>query len=235
MAARVAALSSLLACVALGFAPHHAPLHRHVLARPTAAAAPARRGAPLMALGVFARKAKEAQIAPLKGAVEAGGAEHPIGARMAAARTGALLDAPAEDGGRSVDERGPAKFVEALRRGPKTIAVISEYRRNVVANAGGYISEVPPPNIMSSSFRGAGSAACSVLMDPVVGNCTQVGRNVRRRLGEARLAAVAALASRRARGARRAARVCARCALLAWGCVACDRHENCGGSQTGRP
>ena len=118
-----------------------------------------------MALGVLARKAKEAS---LREYVKAG-LEDSVRAKVdelkKAAATDSNLDPHPTDAEWSA---GPVQAALTKRKG--TITVIAEYKRKM--DQSGFIDEVFNPEILSPSFREFGATAVAVMADDRIGGCT---------------------------------------------------------------
>jgi indole-3-glycerol phosphate synthase len=146
---RLALLLTLWAASSSAFAPAAfvAPAARGV-ASPTA----------LHAIGVLARKAKEADIRKY---CEAG---VPDDVMVEYKKIKAVEGEPLlMDGG-----PGPLQVVLTRRKG--TITVIAEYKRKV--ENGGFIDEQFDPEVLSPNFREAGACGIAVMADERMGGCT---------------------------------------------------------------
>ncbi|KAL3799889.1 hypothetical protein ACHAW5_004401 [Stephanodiscus triporus] len=131
----------------------------------------------LCAIGVFVRKAKEAEV---RRYMDDGPSESVLAllrkiedAREAGRRRDSSNDgggspslspsSPSTGGGVGVLQSHLTK-----RRG--TISIIAEYKRNLPSS--GYIVDVPPPAVLSSTFREFGASAVAVSADMRYGGCT---------------------------------------------------------------
>ena len=119
----------------------------------------------LGAIGVFVRKAKEAEVRKY---CESGPSQSVL----------AILDqikdarqAPSSSSTTTTTTSttpGPLQTALTKRRG--TITIIAEYKRNLTGTA--YLSEIPPPQILSPVFREFGASAVAVYADVQFGGCT---------------------------------------------------------------
>lgn len=149
--ARLAVLLTLWAASSSAFAPAPlvvAPRGAVVESSPTV----------LHAIGVLARKAKEADIRKY---CEAGVADDVM---VEYKKIKAAEDEPLVTDG----EPGPLQEVLTRRKG--TITVIAEYKRKV--ENGGFIDEQFDPEVLSPNFREAGACAIAVMADERMGGCT---------------------------------------------------------------
>ena len=116
----------------------------------------------LGAIGVFVRKAKEAEVRKY---CESGPSQSVL----------AILDqikdarqASSSSSTATTTTPGPLQTALTKRRG--TITIIAEYKRNLTGTA--YLSEIPPPQILSPVFREFGASAVAVYADVQFGGCT---------------------------------------------------------------
>lgn len=112
----------------------------------------------LYAIGVLARKAKEADIRKY---CEAGVEDDVM---VEYKKITAAKDEPLD----MDKEAGPLQAVLTRRKG--TITVIAEYKRKV--ENGGFINEVFDPEVLSPTFREYGACAIAVMADERMGGCT---------------------------------------------------------------
>ena len=113
----------------------------------------------LDAIGVFVRKAKEADV---RRYCESG----PSAAVLALLQQ--IKDARHDEDELTKHDVGELQSLLTKRRG--TITVIAEYKRKL--DGSGFVSEVPPPETLSPVFREFGAAAVAVLADERVGGCS---------------------------------------------------------------
>lgn len=113
-----------------------------------------RDGTALHAIGVLARKAKEMDVRKY---IEAGLPDD-VTAHMSTISSSNA----------SSSEASPGPLQQSLTRRKGTIAILAEYTRKVDAN---FISGVPPPEILSETFRDGGAAAVAVACDPRTSGC----------------------------------------------------------------
>lgn len=109
----------------------------------------------LNAIGVLARKAKEADIRKY---CEAGVPDNVMAEYKKISSDDVVLDT------------APGPLQELLTRRKGTITVIAEYKRKV--ENGGFINEQFDPEILSPMFREYGATAISVMADERMGGCT---------------------------------------------------------------
>jgi len=114
----------------------------------------------LFAIGVLARKAKEADI---RKAIQAGVPDDVMEyyKRIQAANDNDSSYVPAPP--------GPLQQVLTRRKG--TITIIAEYKRKLDGQSG-FVSDVFDPEILSPTFREFGAAAIAVMADERMGGCT---------------------------------------------------------------
>ena len=112
----------------------------------------------LYAIGVLARKAKEADIRKYC----EGGVEDSVMAQYEKIK--ASRDEPLD----MTKPPGPLQTELTRRKG--TITIIAEYKRKV--ENGGFINEVFDPEILSPTFRESGASAIAVMADERMGGCT---------------------------------------------------------------
>ncbi len=121
-------------------------------------------GTSLGAIGVFVRKAKEADVRRYR---EGGPPESVLSLlrRIDDARVGVDPDAPV---GAPPGEVGRLQSLLTKRRG--TISIIAEYKRSL--SGSGFLTDVPSPELLSPVFREFGASAVAVLADERSGGCT---------------------------------------------------------------
>jgi indole-3-glycerol phosphate synthase len=112
----------------------------------------------LHAIGVLARKAKEAEIRKYCEA----------GVEDAVMEQYKKIKAFDESSGSDNEQMGPLQSELTKRRG--TITVIAEYKRKI--ENGGFIDEQYDPEILSATFREFGASAIAVMADERMGGCT---------------------------------------------------------------
>ena len=118
-----------------------------------------------MALGVLARKAKEASLREYV----KGGLEDSVRAKVDELKKAASTDSNLDPHPTDADwAAGPVQAALTKRKG--TITVIAEYKRKLEQS--GFIDEVFSPEILSPSFREFGATAVAVMADDRVGGCT---------------------------------------------------------------
>lgn len=131
------------------FAPAPRPLSPRIVASPSSTSSTS-----LHALGVFVRKAKEADVRKY---CEDGPPESVL----------ALLKQIKDASGETNTEEGELQKELTKRKG--TITVIAEYKRKLEGS--GFLSEILPPEVLSPVFREFGAAAVAVLADERTGGC----------------------------------------------------------------
>ena len=147
----VAAACALSACPAHSFAPVARPLSpSSAVGGPTSTTA-------LSAIGVFVRKAKEADVRKY---CEDG----PPESVLALYKQIKAYDGSGDDG----DAAGELQSLLTKRKG--TISVVAEYKRKLEGS--GFIKDVTLPEILSPVFREFGASAVAVLADERTGGCT---------------------------------------------------------------
>ena len=109
----------------------------------------------LNALGVFVRKAKEADV---RAYCEAGPPESVLN----------ILKQVNNDA--ADDDSKMGELQESLTKRKGTITIIAEYKRKLEGT--GFVSEIPEPELLSPVFREFGAAAVAVLADDRTGGCT---------------------------------------------------------------
>lgn len=109
----------------------------------------------LHALGVLARKAKEADVRKYCEA----------GVEDAVMEEYKKIKAAGE-----LEQKEPGPLQTALTRRKGTITIIAEYKRKV--ENGGFIDEMFDPEILSPSFREHGASGIAVMADERMGGCT---------------------------------------------------------------
>ena len=112
----------------------------------------------LAAIGVFIRKAKEAEVRKY---CEEGPSESVLSI-LQQIKDG--RDAATD----TASSTGPLQTLLTKRKG--TISIIAEYKRNLEGSA--YLSEILPPRVLSPVFREFGASAVAVLTDKRSGGCT---------------------------------------------------------------
>lgn len=111
----------------------------------------------LYAIGVLARKAKEADLRKYcADDIEESTLEQVK-----------LMKAGLEAGVKAAD--GPGPLQQSLTKRKGTISIVAEYKKKLLA--GGYIDEIFEPSIMSSAFREFFASAVSVMADERMGGC----------------------------------------------------------------
>eukprot|EP00548_Thalassiothrix_antarctica_P004942 CAMPEP_0194130178 /NCGR_PEP_ID=MMETSP0152-20130528/1279_1 /TAXON_ID=1049557 /ORGANISM="Thalassiothrix antarctica, Strain L6-D1" /LENGTH=351 /DNA_ID=CAMNT_0038824605 /DNA_START=72 /DNA_END=1127 /DNA_ORIENTATION=+ len=113
------------------------------------------RSSPLYAIGVLARKAKEADVRKY---CETGVEDDVLKAYEKIKSSG------------EIEQREPGPLQAALTRRKGTITIIAEYKRKV--ENGGFIDEIFDPEILSPSFREYGARGIAVMADKRMGGCT---------------------------------------------------------------
>lgn len=109
----------------------------------------------LHAIGVLARKAKEADVRKY---CEAGVEDDVLEAYKKIKAAGEF------------EQREPGPLQVGLTRRKGTLTVIAEYKRKV--ENGGFIAEIFDPEILSPSFREYGASGIAVMADERMGGCT---------------------------------------------------------------
>mmetsp|Transcript_5800 Transcript_5800/g.14497 ORF Transcript_5800/g.14497 Transcript_5800/m.14497 type:complete len:384 (+) Transcript_5800:39-1190(+) len=135
------------------FAPVSRPLSPRIASEPTTSSTS------LHAIGVFVRKAKEADVRKY---CEQGPPDSVLSLLKQ------IKDASGDD---DASNDGAGESLQSLltkRKG--TITVIAEYKRKLEGD--GYLSEILPPEILSPVFREFGAAAVAVLADDRTGGCS---------------------------------------------------------------
>ena len=118
-----------------------------------------------MALGVLARKAKEASLREYV----KGGLEDSVRAKVDELKKAASTDSNLDPHPTDADwTAGPVQAALTKRKG--TITIIAEYKRKLEQS--GFIDDVFSPEILSPSFREFGATAVAVMADDRVGGCT---------------------------------------------------------------
>ena len=122
-------------------------------------------GTSLDAIGVFVRKAKEADV---RRYCEGGPPESVLS--LLKRINDAAADAAETDGAAPppCGEVGTLQSLLTKRRG--TISVIAEYKRLLPGS--GFLADAPPPELLSPVFREFGASAVAVLADERSGGCT---------------------------------------------------------------
>ncbi|KAL7444901.1 hypothetical protein ACHAXH_008762, partial [Discostella pseudostelligera] len=159
-----AILSSVLAYTTLIYFPHSIQCFVGPPASTIPAAISSASTSALGAIGVFVRKAKEADVRKY---CEEGPSESVL------ALLKQIKDAAAaatDDAGVS-DEATPVGEIQSqLTKRKGTITIIAEYKRKVVGS--GFLSDILPPEILSPVFREFGASAIAVLADERTGGCS---------------------------------------------------------------
>lgn len=124
---------------------------------PSAPPVPASSSTALGAIGVFVRKAREADVRKY---CEAGPPESVL----------ALLQKIKDYDGDGDGASGPGELQSLLTKRKGTIAVVAEYKRRLEGS--GFLSEILPPDILSPVFREFGASAVAVNADERGGGCT---------------------------------------------------------------
>jgi indole-3-glycerol phosphate synthase len=113
----------------------------------------------LFAIGVLARKAKEAD---LRKAVQAGVPDNVMEQYK-------LVQAAKDQ--RFVPPSSPGPLQQVLTRRRGTITIIAEYKRKIDGQTG-LVNEIFDPEILSPTFREFGASAIAVMADERMGGCT---------------------------------------------------------------
>ncbi|KAL7539332.1 hypothetical protein ACHAXR_010597 [Thalassiosira sp. AJA248-18] len=113
----------------------------------------------LGAIGVFLRKAKEADVRKYC-------EEGPPDSVLALLKQ--IKDANSDDDDATNNEVGEVQSLLTKRKG--TITVIAEYKRKLEGS--GFLDEILPPELLSPVFREFGAAAVAVLADDRTGGCS---------------------------------------------------------------
>eukprot|EP00585_Thalassiosira_rotula_P013025 CAMPEP_0196130054 /NCGR_PEP_ID=MMETSP0910-20130528/557_1 /TAXON_ID=49265 /ORGANISM="Thalassiosira rotula, Strain GSO102" /LENGTH=363 /DNA_ID=CAMNT_0041389281 /DNA_START=41 /DNA_END=1132 /DNA_ORIENTATION=+ len=151
-------LSRLSVAIAIALTTLSAPTHCFApIARPASPTAPTSSTTSLNALGVFVRKAKEADV--LKYCQE--GPSDSVLALLKEIKN-------ASDDDTTTNEVGELQSLLTKRKG--TITIIAEYKRKLEGS--GFLSEIPPPETLSPVFREFGAAAVAILADERTGGCS---------------------------------------------------------------
>lgn len=162
----VAAMAStaLLLLLSSGMTAAFAPqnIHQAFLSATTSAAlATTKRATELRAIGVLAKKAKQADLRKyVQGGVEPEVMEYVKKIKDNIDSVGDLAS------------QSPGPLQEALTRRKGTITVIAEYKRNNAAFENNKIPTVFDPELLSPQFREYGASAIAVLADERMGGCT---------------------------------------------------------------
>ncbi|KAL3773908.1 hypothetical protein HJC23_010361 [Cyclotella cryptica] len=114
----------------------------------------------LQAIGVFVRKAKEAEVRKY---CEEGPSESVL------ALLQQIKDAKHPDDDATTPPP-PGELQSLLTKRKGTISIIAEYKRNLEGS--GFLTEILPPAILSPVFREFGASAVAVLADERMGGCT---------------------------------------------------------------
>ncbi|KAL7528718.1 hypothetical protein ACHAWF_002676 [Thalassiosira exigua] len=150
--------SATVAALALATLSITAPIHSFVpIVIPGSPPRAAATSTALGALGVFVRKAKEAEVRQY---CEAGPPDSVL------ALLQKIKDSHGVEG--EVASAGELQSLLTKRRG--TISVVAEYKRK--CEGSGFLAEVPGPEILSPVFREFGASAVAVLADDRTGGCT---------------------------------------------------------------
>jgi indole-3-glycerol phosphate synthase len=111
----------------------------------------------LNALGVFVRKAKEADVRKY---CQDGPPESVL----------SLLQKIKDHSGKEEVEQRPTELQSLLTKRKGTITIIAEYKRKIEGS--GFLKEILDPELLSPVFREFGAAAVAVLADERAGGCT---------------------------------------------------------------
>ena len=158
-ARRAVNLATAAACALSAFPAHSfAPVARPLSPPPSSVGI----GGPgsttaLSAIGVFVRKAKEADVRKY---CEDGPSESVLGPYKQIK----AYDGSGDDG----DASGELQSILTKRKG--TISVVAEYKRKLEGS--GFLKDILQPEILSPVFREFGAAAVAVLADERTGGCT---------------------------------------------------------------
>lgn len=137
--------------------------------RPTANNAAARhQPTQLFAVGVLAKKAKQAELR--KYVQEVGVEESVMQLYKKIQEALGSHDASTQDDADTNQSPGPLQLALTRRKG--TITVIAEYKRKNDQCESGYIGEVYDPELLSPVFREYGCSGIAVLADERMGGCT---------------------------------------------------------------
>jgi indole-3-glycerol phosphate synthase len=112
----------------------------------------------LNAIGVLARKAKEADI---RSAIQAGIPDNVM----------ALYKLIQENQDKEYIPAPPGPLQQVLTRRKGTITIIAEYKRKLDGQSG-FVADIFDPEILSPTFREFGAAAIAVMADERMGGCT---------------------------------------------------------------
>mmetsp|Transcript_7547 Transcript_7547/g.17383 ORF Transcript_7547/g.17383 Transcript_7547/m.17383 type:complete len:373 (+) Transcript_7547:60-1178(+) len=153
----VAAACALTACPAHSFAPVARPLSPSPSSVSSAVVGGPTTTTSLSAIGVFVRKAKEADVRKY---CEDGPSESVLGLYKQIK----AYDGSGDDG----DASGELQSILTKRKG--TISVVAEYKRKLEGS--GFVTDILQPEILSPVFREFGAAAVAVLADERMGGCT---------------------------------------------------------------
>lgn len=147
---------SMSMAVAIALTTLYAPIHCFApIARPASPASHQTSSSALNALGVFVRKAKEADVRKY---CEEGPPDSVL----------ALLKRIKDFDDSGDDDATELQSLLTKRKG--TITVIAEYKRKLEGS--GFLSEIMPPETLSPVFREFGASAVAVLADERVGGCS---------------------------------------------------------------
>lgn len=141
----------LLVESSLSFAPPSLPPATTNARRPSATR--------LLAIGVLAKKAKQADLRQYV----SDGVPDDVMAKY--------QELKAKMAEVNIDDQQPGPLQQALTRRKGTLTVIAEYKRKNVACETGYIKEMFDPELMSPIFREFGASAVAVMADQRMGGC----------------------------------------------------------------
>ena len=155
VSALVLALALLATCGVRAFAPTHT---NTAFVRFNAQKSSRSSSSSLYAIGVLARKAKEADLRKYC----EGGVEDAVMDKLK------LIKEAGDSIELGTGEPGPLQQVLTRRKG--TITLIAEYKRKIEGT--GYIDEVFDPEVLSPTFRNFGASGIAVMADERMGGCT---------------------------------------------------------------
>lgn len=153
---------------------HRRPKPRHRTTTSTVASSSSSSSTALRAVGVFVRKAKEAEVRKY---CEEGPSDSVLavldrikGRRQAASSTSSTSSTTTATTATTTATTTPGPLQSSLTKRSGTVAIIAEYKRNLVGSS--YLTEIPPPSILSPVFREFGASAAAVHADATFGGCT---------------------------------------------------------------
>ena len=136
------------------------------LPSPTTKAAPiSTTSSALYAIGVLAKKAKEATLREYI----SGGVEDSVMEQYKVIKE-ALSNDDDDDDDTSAASAEPGPFQQSITKRKGTITVIAEYKRKL--SDSGYVQSIFDPEIMSPEFREFGASGIAVMADEKMGGCT---------------------------------------------------------------